>query len=410
MNETDRPHRALEKIDRALAMVAALCKPRETEGAREWIMSIPAEPDRDPDLVIADALHAARAALAPEQRGDAEPEHFYDRPDIYRIVTEALNRIPYIDPHDDEDWLVDVVVLALKRGPSSIAALAAPPQEGERQPVAWMLEALDDEGRVLNVAHFPRFYPGNERPGHGEGFRITPLYPDAAPTPDREALHKKLYSVLIAYAENRLTLGEAADRILATLAAPPPREPDWLREYEWRKLALIEAATICGRDGSNPEQDAAERALDEWVLAALPGGRERDIKQLEAAVADLICPWCSSRWTPPKWAARPEDWVHCPKCYCSFSFNPPAAAPQASADTRQPERECFCHRCVEERERDIPLTQRPLRMIVCEHCGNKRCPHASDHRHACTGSNEPDQPGSIFGGVPGASADTGAGR
>jgi hypothetical protein len=82
---------------------------------------------------------------------------------------------------------------------------------------------------------------------------------------------------------------------------------------------------------------------------------------------------------------------------------------EASADTRQPEREreCFCHRCVEERERDIPWTERPSRMIVCEHCGNKRCPHATDHRHACTGSNEPDQPGGIFGGVPGASADTG---
>jgi hypothetical protein len=68
----------------------------------------------------------------------------------------------------------------------------------------------------------------------------------------------------------------SCSRILADALAAPPSEPDWLREYEWRKLALIEAATICGRDGSNPEQDAAERALDEWVLAALPGGRERE--------------------------------------------------------------------------------------------------------------------------------------
>jgi addiction module HigA family antidote len=36
------------------------------------------------------------------------------------------------------------------------------------------------------------------------------------------------------------------------------------------------------------------------------------------------------------------------------------------------------------------------RPVVCETCGNKRCPHASDHVHACTGSNEYGQPGSDY--------------
>lgn len=35
------------------------------------------------------------------------------------------------------------------------------------------------------------------------------------------------------------------------------------------------------------------------------------------------------------------------------------------------------------------------RMILCPTCGNKRCPKASDHDLACTGSNEPGQPGSV---------------
>jgi hypothetical protein len=35
-------------------------------------------------------------------------------------------------------------------------------------------------------------------------------------------------------------------------------------------------------------------------------------------------------------------------------------------------------------------------MILCPDCGNKRCPKASDHQLACTGSNEPGQPGSVF--------------
>lgn len=35
-------------------------------------------------------------------------------------------------------------------------------------------------------------------------------------------------------------------------------------------------------------------------------------------------------------------------------------------------------------------------MVVCEECGNKRCPKANDHRYECTGSNEPGQPGSAY--------------
>ena len=50
----------LAKIGKASDMVAALCKPRGSEGSREWIMSIPARRDHDPDLVIGDALQAAR--------------------------------------------------------------------------------------------------------------------------------------------------------------------------------------------------------------------------------------------------------------------------------------------------------------------------------------------------------------
>lgn len=36
------------------------------------------------------------------------------------------------------------------------------------------------------------------------------------------------------------------------------------------------------------------------------------------------------------------------------------------------------------------------RMYLCPLCGNKRCPRATDHRLACTGSNEPGQPGSAY--------------
>lgn len=43
-----------------------------------------------------------------------------------------------------------------------------------------------------------------------------------------------------------------------------------------------------------------------------------------------------------------------------------------------------------------PNTIADMRMILCGTCGNKRCPHATHHNNACTGSNEPGQPGSAY--------------
>lgn len=52
-------------------------------------------------------------------------------------------------------------------------------------------------------------------------------------------------------------------------------------------------------------------------------------------------------------------------------------------------RPCSCGNCT-----GFSLT---ATMILCPACGNKRCPRASDHRFACTGSNESGQFGSIYG-------------
>lgn len=42
------------------------------------------------------------------------------------------------------------------------------------------------------------------------------------------------------------------------------------------------------------------------------------------------------------------------------------------------------------------IDPRMHRYFLCETCGNKRCPHAADHRNPCTDSNEPGQPGSSY--------------
>lgn len=64
--------------------------------------------------------------------------------------------------------------------------------------------------------------------------------------------------------------------------------------------------------------------------------------------------------------------------------------------------DCTCHRCIRafkimDLSGEFPLSA--TRMIFCPDCGNKRCPKASDHNLKCTGSNEPNQPGSVYGGI-----------
>lgn len=66
----------MELIERAKDVVIALCA-----GRQRWTMSVPAEPDRDPDLIIMAALDAGTRALARlaaeftehEEGGDASP-------------------------------------------------------------------------------------------------------------------------------------------------------------------------------------------------------------------------------------------------------------------------------------------------------------------------------------------------
>ncbi|MFA9449626.1 hypothetical protein [Enterobacter hormaechei] len=55
--------------------------------------------------------------------------------------------------------------------------------------------------------------------------------------------------------------------------------------------------------------------------------------------------------------------------------------------------DCWCRTC-------RPVTVTDMRFVVCPDCGNKRCPHANDHRNACTGSNEPGQEGSAYPAAP----------
>jgi hypothetical protein len=62
---------------------------------------------------------------------------------------------------------------------------------------------------------------------------------------------------------------------------------------------------------------------------------------------------------------------------------------------------CQCLRCLRLRgDHDGIFPVECTRMVLCAVCGCKRCPHATDHRQACTDSNEPGQAGSVYGTPP----------
>lgn len=64
---------------------------------------------------------------------------------------------------------------------------------------------------------------------------------------------------------------------------------------------------------------------------------------------------------------------------------------------------CECRQCLRDRKEGtqiapgIFISAEMQRMVLCPKCGNKRCPHATDHRHECTNSNAPGQEGSYYG-------------
>ena len=55
---------------------------------------------------------------------------------------------------------------------------------------------------------------------------------------------------------------------------------------------------------------------------------------------------------------------------------------------------CFYCLSVYKTELGLPVTM--SYMVVCQDCGNKRCPKSTHHGNECTGSNEPGQIGSRY--------------
>jgi hypothetical protein len=57
---------------------------------------------------------------------------------------------------------------------------------------------------------------------------------------------------------------------------------------------------------------------------------------------------------------------------------------------------CQCRSCRDDWYDANPDAGLQSAFIICDTCGNKRCPHATDHNNTCTGSNDPGQEGSDY--------------
>jgi hypothetical protein len=119
-----------------------------------------------------------------------------------------------------------------------------------------------------------------------------------------------------------------------------------------------------------------------------------------SVVIVLFCDGCGSRREPnnrgirhARRKAAAVGWTHAPRgpdlCpACTKAHNAPPTLNAFAVANNGPG--VCCWKCNPDFRR----------MLLCPTCGNKRCPRASDHALACTGSNEPGQAGSIYGGRP----------
>jgi hypothetical protein len=172
-------------------------------------------------------------------------------------------------------------------------------------------------------------------------------------------------------------------------------------DYDDDNLNWI-SCNVCGISTDtayHTDVDARDRLRDAWNLrAAMLQGAEpvtTAYKLPEGWVAVPIeptyqmCEAMSLPWESPRFPNRYKAMIAAAPHFREIG-NSSTKHFRENAETST---KCWCHTC-------RPVTIYDMRFVVCPVCGNKRCPHANDHRHACTRSNEPGQEGSAYPAAP----------
>ncbi|RSE97136.1 hypothetical protein, partial [Achromobacter aegrifaciens] len=131
------------------------------------------------------------------------------------------------------------------------------------------------------------------------------------------------------------------------------------------------------RDSDDFHNNASTNELGAWQRG-WDDCREADQKQVSGAVrkqsaafpAKPLGIFCAGKWT---WSGTGQAFSHTDLDEAAFVAYRDALSAQPGA-----QKDCNCATC---RPHSVEI-----RMILCEVCGDKRCPHAADHRNECTGT------------------------
>ena len=130
------------------------------------------------------------------------------------------------------------------------------------------------------------------------------------------------------------------------------------------------------------KRESAKRYVEGWNDSA----EQEGARSAPAAPVELPEPAFRLSWRP----TRGVYVVDQPGIESTDCYTPEQVRELLAAAPKLPQVDgCWCQTC-------RPITLDDMRMVLCPECGNKRCPRATHHDNACTGSNEPGQPGSSW--------------
>lgn len=175
-------------------------------------------------------------------------------------------------------------------------------------------------------------------------------------------------------------------------------------------------ADFLQRSGQYLTNDASREAAIADAVAAATAPLQARIAAMEGMQVPTVEDIESQHWERVDGAVawhlvdrHAEDWSHTARLMHAWRDAAVAEAirareqksPLPSLPLRSPD--CWCETC----DADANAGFRS-RLSLCPTCGNKRCPRATHHDHACTGSNAPGQKGSSWENVKSAAGARGA--
>lgn len=288
---------------------------------------------------------------------------------------------------------------------NTLAALRIALASLEAEPVAWLLSG---GGAKNNVS----FDSGN---AYADPLReVTPLYtapPAPVSVPDAMEMDDDFDSAFehgkaVGWNTYRAAMLQGADR--------PQNEPQNIPENipatQFKPVADLYEVTVPSGRSTTFTKDAAEASdcrvmgwsvqeyvkLERYQAAMLQGAEpvttayklpfEQWLSQ-QTGTIDVEC-GCVMTEVFFHWLRVAYEAGNSPQCREISNSSTNNFRENAETSTK-----CWCRTC-------RPVTFADSHFVVCPECGNKRCPHANDHRNACTGSNEPGQEGSAYPAAP----------